>query len=72
MPLVIVVSFFACSAKEVSVQHQHGDLVTFEAIMLDVNRSHLSVVFDAEHADALDDLGAGARYPSTARQRHTP
>ena len=39
---------------------QEGDLVTFEAIVLVVKRSYLSVVVDVEHADTLDDIGAGA------------
>ena len=61
----------ACSAKEGSQLQQHGDLVTFEGIILEVKRTHLSVVVDAEHADALDDLGAGARLSAwTARQQH--
>ena len=39
---------------------QEGDLVTFEAIVLEVKRSYVSVVVDVEHADTLDDIGAGA------------
>ena len=51
----------ARSTKEDSPLQQDGELVTFEGIVLEARRSHLSVVIDTEHADALDDMRAGAR-----------
>ena len=55
-----LVSCARSDSKAAQLQ-QEGDLVTFEAIVLVVKRSYLSVVVDVEHADALDDIGAGAR-----------
>jgi len=51
----------ARSDSKAAQLQQEGDLVTFEAIVLVAKRSYLSVVVDVEHADALDDIGAGAR-----------
>ncbi len=51
----------ARSDRKAAQLQQEGDLVTLEAIVLVVKRTYLSVVVDVEHADALDDIGAGAR-----------
>ena len=47
-------------SDKMAAQLQQEGVVTFEAIILEVKRYHLSVVVDVEHADALDDIGAGA------------
>ena len=49
-----------CRANSASQAPQDGGLVAFEGTLLEVRRSHVTAVIDAEHADDMDDTGAGA------------